>query len=194
MTNVYDVAAFIEAKLGPLSEYKLQKLVYYAQAWSLAWDDKPLFAEVIKAWPDGPVSPQLWHRRDNGTEGDPDALGDEQIQTINVVLDVYGDMTAQQLIDLSHREAPWREARRGVPAGAPSKRAISRPTMRAYYGGLVGESGEKAIPESVQRGMRVLLQVPEERVEDLFKATQGIDGDAMIAWLRTGKDDPWQEA
>jgi uncharacterized phage-associated protein len=34
---------------------KLQKLVYYAQAWALVWDDEPIFDEEIEAWANGPV-------------------------------------------------------------------------------------------------------------------------------------------
>jgi hypothetical protein len=46
--NVFDVAAYIVNKLGIISTMKLQKLVYYAQAWSLVWDEQPLFQEKKK--------------------------------------------------------------------------------------------------------------------------------------------------
>jgi uncharacterized phage-associated protein len=39
MASVHDVAAFIIEKLGPISAMKLEKLVYYAQAWSLVRDE-----------------------------------------------------------------------------------------------------------------------------------------------------------
>ena len=45
MANVFDVAKYILEKLGTLSTMKLQKLCYYCQAWSLVWDDTPLFDE-----------------------------------------------------------------------------------------------------------------------------------------------------
>jgi uncharacterized phage-associated protein len=35
---------------------RLQKLLYYVQAWHLAVTDEPLFPEQIKAWKDGPVN------------------------------------------------------------------------------------------------------------------------------------------
>ena len=41
--SVHDVAAYILQKHGPMTTMKLQKLVYYAQAWGLVWDDCPLF-------------------------------------------------------------------------------------------------------------------------------------------------------
>ncbi|CUP62134.1 Uncharacterized phage-associated protein [Anaerostipes hadrus] len=43
MANVFDAAKYILERLGEMSTMKLQKLCYYAQAWSLVWDDVPLF-------------------------------------------------------------------------------------------------------------------------------------------------------
>ncbi|MBR4747809.1 MAG: DUF4065 domain-containing protein [Desulfovibrio sp.] len=61
MASVRDVAQYIRDKMGGrLSTIKLQKLVYYAKAWSLAWDDDPLFSERLEAWANGPVSPDLY--------------------------------------------------------------------------------------------------------------------------------------
>ena len=40
---------------------KLQKLLYYCQAWALVWDDKPLFKEKIEAWISGPVVRTLYN-------------------------------------------------------------------------------------------------------------------------------------
>lgn len=42
---------------------RLELLLYYAQAWSLAWDGKPLFRARIVATPDGPRIPELRRRR-----------------------------------------------------------------------------------------------------------------------------------
>lgn len=39
----------------PIDQMKLQKLVYYAQAWHLALKGGPLFDEDLEAWPWGPV-------------------------------------------------------------------------------------------------------------------------------------------
>ena len=60
MTTVQDVAAYILAKKGELPAMKLQKLLYYAQAWSLVWDDAPLFPESVEAWANGRVLPDLY--------------------------------------------------------------------------------------------------------------------------------------
>lgn len=60
MANVFDVAKYILEVKGTMSTMKLQKLCYYAQAWSLVWDDKPLFGEEFEAWANGPVCRELF--------------------------------------------------------------------------------------------------------------------------------------
>ena len=47
--SVLDVSAYIRQRQGPLPAMKLQKLVYCSQAWSLVWDDKPLFRNMVEA-------------------------------------------------------------------------------------------------------------------------------------------------
>lgn len=118
MANVRDVAAYVLATAGPMSAFKLQKLCYYSQAWSLVWDDEPLFPERIEAWANGPVVRELY-RAHHGMyvvnpgqiTGDISALTQDQRETIEVVLESYGAMTGQQLSELTHAEAPWQKAR-----------------------------------------------------------------------------------
>ncbi len=43
-----------------MSAMKLQKLVYYSQAWSLVWDDEELFPEEFRAWANEPVCRELY--------------------------------------------------------------------------------------------------------------------------------------
>src|SRR5258706_6963196 len=96
---------------------KLQKLVYYSQAWSLLWDDQPLFQEEIRAWANGPVVPTLYDQHRGAFKvskwpsGNPEALGPAQLETVVKVIDFYGKQSAQWLSDLSHQETPWRDAR-----------------------------------------------------------------------------------
>lgn len=142
MVSAHDVAAYILERQSPMSAMKLQKLVYYAQAWSLVWDDRPLFPERIEAWANGPVVRDLYERHRGRfevrewPEGDPQNLSVAERATVDAILGFYGDKPAQWLSDLTHSEGPWREARRGAPEGARSTTAISPDSMRAYYGSL----------------------------------------------------------
>ncbi|MBS1830188.1 MAG: SocA family protein [Acidobacteria bacterium] len=142
MASVHDLAAYILRQTGPVTAMKLQKLVYYCQAWSLVWEERPLFRAKIEAWADGPVVPQLY-RLHRGTfkiskwpQGNPEVLSEDDRSTIDAVLKFYGDKTSQWLSDLTHMEKPWREARRGVPPGAPCRNEITAAGMAEYYGSL----------------------------------------------------------
>ncbi len=143
MANVLDVAAFILKERGPMTAMKLQKLVYYSQAWSLVWDEAPLFPEPIQAWANGPVSPALYdHHRGKFTvaagniPGNPELLNGDEKETVQGVLTYYGDMSAQSLSDLTHAEDPWNKARAGLKPGASSSAEITHEMMAEYYGSL----------------------------------------------------------
>lgn len=142
MANVYDVAAYILTKKNPLTAVKLQKLLYYAQAWSLVWDEQPLFPERIEAWVNGPVVLELYdyHRGQFTLEslplGNPHRLTETQRETIDEVLNFYGDKSSQWLSELTHKETPWLEARQGLAPGERGGQEITLAAMAEYYESL----------------------------------------------------------
>jgi uncharacterized phage-associated protein len=142
MVSVDDVAAYILARKGSMSAMKLQKLVYYCQAWSLVWDDRPLFSEPVQAWANGPVCPELWEHHRGLFElhtpwrwGDGARLSEDEAATVDAVLDYYGDRSAQWLSDLTHAERPWADARVGLSPGTRGSRVISLASMADYCAG-----------------------------------------------------------
>jgi uncharacterized phage-associated protein len=144
MLSVLDVAAYILRKQGPMTAMKLQKLVYYSQAWALVWDDKPLFRERIEAWANGPVVRKLYevHRGHYRVSRIPGGLSrrldSEQRDTVDAVLGHYGEKSSQWLSDLSHMEQPWRDARtrHGLTAGERGNAIIRHADMAEYYASL----------------------------------------------------------
>ena len=145
MARAADAAAYILEKKGAMDAWKLQKLVYYSQAWHLVWEDRALFEERIEAWANGPVAPALFklHKGeftvDRLEAGDSTALDEGERESIEVVLQDYGDRTGQWLSELTHLEPPWREARRraGARAGQRCDEEIRKDEMAEYYGGLL---------------------------------------------------------
>lgn len=141
-----DVAAYILRARGPMTAMKLQKLVYYSQAWHLVWDEKPLFDDEIQAWANGPVVHDLYsaHRgrfrldTDDDLGGDAASLTDSEQESIDIVLKAYGDKTAHWLSELSHRETPWRQARAdaGLEDGARGRAVIDQAAMFEFYDSL----------------------------------------------------------
>lgn len=143
MATVFDVARYILETKGKMSTMKLQKLCYYAQAWALVWDDEPLFEEEFRAWANGPVCHELFFKTQGQFSvtaeeepGNSDSLSADQKDTIDSVLDYYAPHDAQWLSRLTHLEAPWNEAREGIPAGVGCDRVITKESMAKYYGGL----------------------------------------------------------
>jgi len=140
MASVHDVAAYILENQGAMTAMKLQKLVYYCQAWHLVWEDEPLFDAPIEAWANGPVAPDLFEKHRGKFKvsswrryGNPDALKRKEKETIDAVLDYYGDKSSQWLSDLTHAEDPWKEARFGLSDGERGKSEISLDSMARYY-------------------------------------------------------------
>lgn len=140
MESIYDVAHYFLHRES-MSHKKLQKMCYYAQAWYLANYRSALVPNRFEAWVHGPVSPDLYNvYRDWGWEDIPVYNGNinfEQENTesfLNQVYDVYGDYTADELEMITHRELPWKNARKGISAGEYSRNPILLSDMRDYYG------------------------------------------------------------
>lgn len=144
MANVFDAAKYILERMGPMSAMKLQKLVYYAQAWSLVWDDAPLFNSRIEAWANGPVVRELYNVHRGSFIVSPtdfasltsEKLTDIQRETVDAVLEAYGNRSAQWLSDQTHAEDPWRMAMEGMNEGERGEREITLESMSEYYSSL----------------------------------------------------------
>lgn len=123
-----------------LTNLKLQKLLYYAQAWYLALYDEPLFDQEIEAWVHGPVVPTVYHRFSNykadpiPVDSIPKARLSKKVQGhLEEILRVFGGFSAYQLEKLTHQEAPWRNARKGLPIDEASRSIISKNDMKRFY-------------------------------------------------------------
>ena len=127
---------------------KLQKLVYYAQAWSLALNNKKLFNDPIEAWVHGPAVRSLYlqYKRFGFEpiieEVKPDLLNisSEAKKLLDTVWQAYGKLDAGYLEMLTHSEEPWREAREGLQHHESSGNEISLETMRSYYSRRMAET------------------------------------------------------
>lgn len=151
MRSVLEVALYFlycidrdaEQLMSPL---KLQKLVYYGQAWSLVFQDQPLFQEEIQAWTYGPVVHEVWSRYQQyrhkaipePDEALPQFLPDE-IEVLEEVWNAYGDLDVKRLDELVRSELPWLNARKGLDPAERSYNVISHQDMKAYYSSLLVE-------------------------------------------------------
>lgn len=150
MMNIHDVSDYIVVKLTEdrqgLNVLKLHKLLYYVQAWNLAFGNGPLFSGKFQAWVHGPVSRDIYDRfvstkgmysplrMEDVRDGfDPLALPEPARAQIDAILEVYGPLTGDQLEEMTHREDPWLNARVGLNPAARSEKVLSEDDMKNFY-------------------------------------------------------------
>ncbi len=144
MASVHDVAAAVLRRTGPISTMKLQKLVYYCQAWHLVWEEEPLFSDRIEAWAGGPVTRSLYAEHKgrytvDSWPGDAKGLAPCEMATVEAVVEAYDHLSGQQLSALTHRERPWREARTGLGPGERGNREITVEALQCYYSDVASD-------------------------------------------------------
>ena len=147
MATVFKIADYLiwyAHKHGDtITNLKLQKLVYYAQAWHLAINNTALFNEELQAWVHGPVQYELWRKIKNSCVHGWDPIScelDEPIlpegikEHLKEVYEVYGGFSAFELERLTHQEAPWNIARGGCSLDDHCSNIISIEDMKQFYG------------------------------------------------------------
>lgn len=149
--SVFQVADFFLQKES-MEQKKLQKLCYYAQAWSYALLGQPLIHGSFEAWVHGPVNRTLWNdlrnygyhlvEKDHFRGRLKESFSEEEQTLLESVWVTYGPFSGWQLERLTHTEAPWLNAREGLSEFEPSNREIDPCLMRNYYAHLyAGEDG-----------------------------------------------------
>lgn len=128
LSVAYHIIDYCNEQGSGISNLKLQKILYFVQAEFLVSTptNRPCFKDKIEAWDFGPVVPNVYHQyKLFGSSiipvGVNDALApyfeeislDDQIM-INSIVDDASRYTASQLVQITHNQAPWRNAyRRG---------------------------------------------------------------------------------
>jgi len=140
MYNVLDICRYIINYSNEhdysISNLKLQKLLYFVQAYFLIStnDHEPCFVEPIEAWDFGPVVPVAYREYKHYGSGsippitsylefdlddiwdvcridyDDSMISKNDKELINEVVDEFSGYTATDLVTLTHRQAPWKNA------------------------------------------------------------------------------------
>ena len=113
----------------PLDPLKLQKLVYLAHGWYLAFTGKPLIDGGFEAWQYGPVNPVLYREfkdfRANSitrpAKTAPVPIPSEVEHILNEVIRVYGGKSGLDLSGLTHQQgSAWRAVYNGSAWSSPT--------------------------------------------------------------------------
>ena len=148
-----------------LTPLKLQKLVYFAHGWYLAFSGEPLISETIQAWQYGPVIPTLYREfREYGNAaigtpavesgfqggrftvnvpkldncGQPAEEVERARQVIRKVWDTYGGFSSARLSNATHVPGgPWEKVYKEGSRSIP----IPNEEIRKYFQGLAHAAG-----------------------------------------------------
>lgn len=122
-----------------LTLLKLQKLMFYADAWHLALYDQEITSERFQAWVHGPVVLSQYHRfkdlrwRAISEDISKPELGEALKSHLDEIIDVFGSETVVALEIMTHKERPWLDARGNLPPDEPCNEYISKDVTRDYY-------------------------------------------------------------
>lgn len=144
------LSGWIMKHYGPMSHLKLQKLLFYCDAYHLAYFNQELIHDTFEAWVHGPVCRRVYDNLKNKSilyaeleyqhrDGEPDVdaefsrlTGDQK----DLVTDVLGSLskwTSLELETATHREAPWIKAREGYSPADKCETEIDKDLTREYY-------------------------------------------------------------
>ena len=105
----------------PITQIKLQKLIFFAHGFYLALKEKPLVTEKIEAWQYGPVIPSVYHKfKKWGNNSINEVLlehnnnliiNEDDIGFLDLVWHKFSSLSAAQLVKISHeKNGPWKKA------------------------------------------------------------------------------------
>lgn len=151
MKNIHDIADYIISKAKAednnvsLIHLKLQKLLYYVQAWSYGIKGKPLFKGEFQAWIHGPVNKEMYDRLSptkniyseitlKDRKKDDVVLNPTDSEFVDFILENYLKYSGSELEKLSHSESPWITTRGDISPYARCSNVISPESMTVYYG------------------------------------------------------------
>lgn len=118
-----------------ITNLKLQKILYFAQAYFVAKVGKTLFKEKIEAWEYGPVVPVVYHEyKKNGNrpivlEHDISTIDIADKKSLDIVWENFGGYSARRLVDMTHAHKPWKDA----------SGEITLKSLIDYYGPLLNK-------------------------------------------------------
>lgn len=121
---------------------RIQKLLYYIQAWHLAINKEPIFEDKIEAWIHGPAIRSVYEEYKSYVANPIDKISNENIMSelekdviefVDRIVAAYSKYDTATLEYMTHAEDPWQKARKGLELNESSNNEITQESMRDYY-------------------------------------------------------------
>lgn len=135
VANIYIKIANSE-KEGSITNLKLNKLLYYAQGWSLARFGRSLFEEDILAWQFGPIVASVYRAFNIYGSGPivfendmvkESPISKEEMQLLLDVYRAYGRYSPATLVEMTHEVGtPWQKVYNGSHSTIIPKEEIQK--------------------------------------------------------------------
>lgn len=134
----------------PVTNKRLQKLLYYIQAWHLVFNKEPLFEDKIEAWIHGPAIRSVYEEYKSYIANPIDRvsnaniaqeLGSDVTGFVDRIVKAYSKYDTATLEYMTHAEDPWQKARKGLEVNASSNNEITHESMREYYAERLVKAG-----------------------------------------------------
>lgn len=118
-----------------ITNLKLQKILYFAQAAHVALYNKKIFKDKIVAWKYGPIVEPVYFAykkfKNNPIPASKESrlrMNKKDIEFLNGVWDLFEKYSASELVSITHQHAPWRDA-----YGKGKNSEIKVEQLRDYY-------------------------------------------------------------
>lgn len=120
---------------SPISNLKLQKILYFVQAEFLVTIGEVCFRETIEAWDFGPVVPIVYQRyKVYGSANIPYyqsriryRIQPDDLEILDGIIDECAGYSASMLVEITHRQTPWKKAYRSA------SKIITPESIKEYF-------------------------------------------------------------
>ena len=162
------VTRYLLSNSADITPLALQKLLYYAQSFYYAIFGVELFNVPCQAWQHGPVYPEIYYRY-RGYGADPlqtpteslakdmQGLTIQESEFLDCIIKTFGRYSGSTLRNMTHREAPWKEARGDLGNEDRCSVELSRVSIHCYFAEVVEKYNIKR-PEDRSNYTRAMLK------------------------------------
>lgn len=141
--SINELADYIVSK-HDITPKTLQKILYFIQGFTMAFNKNLLFNDTPQAWVHGPVYPEVYNKYSDfkfniidtmNIENENEILNvsDNEKTLIDCILRFFTVYSGDVLEKITHIESPWLEAREGLSKNEFSKNPITLESMNDYF-------------------------------------------------------------
>lgn len=149
--SIFDAANFflkiVDRDAGStITPLKLQKILYYAQGYYLAYYDKELFPQDFEAWAHGPANEAIYNKyKKYGFDSIPCPtdetinISDNICAFLSDIWQTFGIYDGKFLEEQTHKEEPWIKARKGCAIGERCHNIITKESMKEFFKTVIND-------------------------------------------------------